>query len=86
MGTSNLEKAAIEYCHRNATTRSEYLAFIAGYNHRQSEIDELYGALKELVHLHMSEQEGIQSAMPTAKEWFDCVVKAGEVIEKYKNE
>lgn len=43
---------------------------------------DLLNALKQLVHLHMCEQEGIQSGMPTAKQWLKAVDEAATVIAK----
>jgi len=42
--------------------------------------DELLEALKELVHLHGCEQEGLLSGQPTPKQWYKAVEKAEMVI------
>ena len=44
--------------------------------------DELLEALKELVHLHMCEQEGLLSGQPTPEQWLKAVEKAEMVINK----
>ena len=44
--------------------------------------DELLEALKELVHLHMCEQEGLLSGQPTPEQWFKAVEKAEMAITK----
>jgi len=64
-------------------------AFIAGveycYNSRQSEIDELVSSLRQFVHLHGCEHEGIQSGAPTPQMWFDAVDSACEILKKYES-
>jgi hypothetical protein len=42
--------------------------------------DELLEALKELVHLHGCEQEGIGSGQPTPEQWYKAVDKASLAI------
>ena len=44
--------------------------------------DELLEALKELVHLHGCEQEGLLSGQPTPEQWFKAVEKAELAITK----
>ena len=44
--------------------------------------DELLKLLKELVHLHMCEQEGLLSGQPTPEQWYKAVKKAEMVINK----
>ena len=44
--------------------------------------NELLNALKELVHLHMCEQEGLLSGQPTPEQWFKAVEKAEMAITK----
>jgi hypothetical protein len=34
--------------------------------------------------LHLCEQEGIASGMPTSKQWIEAVNKLSEAINKYK--
>jgi hypothetical protein len=43
-------------------------------------LDRCKEALGRLVHLHMCEQEGMASGMPTFKEWVKAVEQAGEVL------
>ena len=43
---------------------------------------ELLEALQDLVHLHLCEQEGVSSGMPTREQWFDAVDKASKAIKK----
>lgn len=43
---------------------------------------ELLEVLKQLVHLHMCEQEGIASGMPTANQWLKAVDEAAKAIAK----
>jgi hypothetical protein len=42
--------------------------------------DELLEALKELVHLHGCEQEGLLSGQPTPEQWYKAVEKAEVAI------
>jgi len=44
--------------------------------------NDLLNALKELVHLHGCEQEGLLSGQPTPEQWFKAVDKAEMVIKK----
>jgi len=44
--------------------------------------DELREALKELVHLHGCEQEGLLSGQPTPEQWYKAVEKAELIITK----
>lgn len=44
--------------------------------------DKLLEALKELVHLHGCEQEGLLSGQPTPEQWLKAVEKAEMVINK----
>ena len=39
-------------------------------------------ALQNLVYLHMCEQEGIESGMPTSNQWFKAVEDAEEALRK----
>jgi len=39
-------------------------------------------ALQNLVHLHMCEQEGIESGQPTSEQWFKAVEDAEEALRK----
>ena len=43
---------------------------------------DLYEALKHLVHLHNCEMEGIESGMPSYKDWMDAVMDADKAIQK----
>ena len=47
---------------------------------------EMYEALSQLVHLHLCEQEGISSGMPTSEQWMEAVNKACDVLEKVEGE
>jgi hypothetical protein len=42
----------------------------------------ILAALKELVHLHLCEQEGLSSGMPTKQQWLEAVDAASEAIRK----
>ena len=44
--------------------------------------DDLLNALKELVHLHGCEQEGLLSGQPTSEQWYKAVKKAELAITK----
>jgi hypothetical protein len=46
---------------------------------RESEIRK---ALMRLVHLHLSEQEGLRSGMPTPAQWFEAVRFAEQALNK----
>jgi hypothetical protein len=48
---------------------------------QQNYSEAVLGALKKLVHLHMCEQEGIASGMPTKEQWFEAVDEATKAIE-----
>lgn len=43
--------------------------------------DEMLEALKELVHLHGCEQEGIGSGQPTFEQWIKAVEKAEQALK-----
>ena len=43
--------------------------------------DELREALKQLVHLHGCEQEGLLSGQPTPKQWYKAVERAEAAIK-----
>lgn len=43
---------------------------------------DLLAALNRLVHLHLCEQEGISSGMPTVEDWYEAVETAEAAIEK----
>ncbi len=43
--------------------------------------DELLEALKELIHLHGCEQEGLLSGQPTPEQWYKAVEKAERALK-----
>lgn len=47
-----------------------------------SSAPDLLEALTQLVHLHMCEQEGVESGQPTSSMWIDAVNKASEALHK----
>ncbi len=47
-----------------------------------SSAPDLLEALQELVHLHMCEQEGMCSGLPSADQWYKAIEKASKAIEK----
>lgn len=49
---------------------------------KDKEIAALKAASKELIHLHMCEQEGIESGKPTPRQWMDAVYKLSELVNK----
>jgi hypothetical protein len=61
----------------NDFARQEVEAAIA---ETKKQKDELLEALKELVHLHGCEQEGIGSGQPTPEQWYKAVDKASLAI------
>ena len=58
---------------------AEYLKSVVDPQPAQSYLLE---ALKNLVHLHLCEQEGISSGMPTREQWLEAVDKASKAITK----
>ena len=56
---------------------------IARCNELFKERDELIEALRELIHLHACEQEGISAGMPTPQQWIEAVDKADNVLKQY---
>ena len=54
----------------------------AKYDEAVRQRDELREALKELVHLHGCEQEGLLSGQPTPEQWYKAVEKAELIITK----
>jgi hypothetical protein len=56
-------------------------------NYARSEIEKsnlLFEASSEILHLHLCEQEGLSSGMPTREQWIEAVNKLSEAINKYK--
>ena len=47
--------------------------------------DELREALKQLVHLHGCEQEGLLSGQPTPEQWYKVVEQAEAAIKSIEN-
>ena len=46
-------------------------------------IEDYEKVLKQLVHLHLCEQEGISSGQPTPTQWFKAVDEASNILNKW---
>jgi hypothetical protein len=57
-------------------------AFIAGLE--QSGVAGLVSAAENLLHLHLCEQEGLQSGQPTREQWLKAVDDISEAISHFK--
>ena len=53
----------------------------AKYDEAVRQRDELREALKQLVHLHGCEQEGLLSGQPTPEQWYKAVERAEAAIK-----
>ena len=57
----------------------------AKYDEAVRQRDELKEALKQLVHLHGCEQEGLLSGQPTPEQWYKVVEQAEAAIKSIEN-
>ena len=49
-------------------------------------MNQLYEALKNMLHLHKMEMEGTLSELPTQKQWQEAIKQAEQAIKQYENE
>lgn len=57
-------------------------SILYGVRLTKKEMEPVVTALKDLVHLHLCEQEGLSSGAPTPKQWLESVDKAVEALNK----
>ena len=61
-----------------------YSFYIAGATEQAIKAKELVEASKEILHLHLCEQEGLSSGQPTRNQWLEAVDNLSQALLNYK--
>lgn len=79
-----IEKEAEKSSRGDFAAQWQIKGYVKGATSERIKAKKLLDAAKELIHLHMCEQEGLLSGKPTVQQWLTAVDNLSESINEYK--